>query len=78
MARVLIGASALEELRSLEPVALRRRLVTRLAALDFSSSDHRLCSAERYRVLVGGARVLYRRRDDGTVVITAVRGRSMA
>ncbi len=75
MARVLIAASAVAELRALEPVVRRRRVVRRLSELDPLSHEHRLCAAGRCRMSVDGLRVLYLRRSDGALVIVSVASR---
>ena len=72
MSRVLIGPSALNELRSVEPKDNRRRLVTRLSELGRPLSSHRISSGGCCRLLAEGLRVLYRHRDDGTLVITGI------
>jgi len=73
MSRVLIGPSALSELLTLEPIAERRRLVGRLSELGTPLSSHRISSGGCCRLLTEGLRVLYRHRDDGTLVITGIR-----
>ncbi len=72
MARVLIAASAVAELRALEPVARRRRVVERLSELDPLLDEHRLCAAGRCRMSVDGLRVLYVRRSDRALVVVSV------
>ena len=72
MSRVLIGPSALNEVRGIEPVDARRRLVARLSELGRRLSSHRISSGGCCRILTGGLRVLYRHRGDGTLVITSV------
>ncbi|MCZ6727995.1 MAG: hypothetical protein O7A98_11660 [Acidobacteria bacterium] len=72
MSRVLIGPSALNELRALEPLAGRRQLIARLSELGKPLSSHRISSGGCCRLLTEELRVLYRHRDDGTLVITGV------
>lgn len=72
MSRVLIGPSALNELRAVKPPADRRRLIARLSELGRPLGSHRLSSGGCCRLLTEGLRVLYRHQDDGTLVITGV------
>ena len=72
MSRVLIGPSALDELRAVEPLSSRRTLVTRLSQLGQPLSGHRVSRGGCCRLLTEGLRVLYRHRPDGTLVITGV------
>jgi hypothetical protein len=72
MARVLIGPSALNELRGVEPLAGRRRLIARFAELGKPLSSHRISGGGYCRLRTEGLRVLYRHREDGTLVITGV------
>jgi len=72
MSRVLIGPSALNELRAVEPKAGRQRLIRRLSELHRPLSSHRISSGGCCRLLAEGLRVLYRHRSDGTLVITGI------
>jgi hypothetical protein len=72
MSRVLIGPSALNELRAVEPLAGRRRLIRRLSELHRPLRSHRINAAGCCRLLTEGLRVLYRHRSDGTLVITGI------
>jgi len=72
MSRVLIGPSALNELRNVEPISGRHRLVARLSELGRPLSSHRISSGGCCRLLTEGLRVLYRHREDGTLVITGI------
>ena len=72
MARVLIASTAVGELRAVEFVERRRRVVARLSALDLPLAEHGLCAPGRYRMIADGLRVLYVCREDGTLVISSV------
>ena len=72
MPRVLIGPSALNELLAVEPLAGRRRLITRLSELGEPLGNHRISAGGCCRLLAEGLRVLYRHRRDGTLVITGI------
>ena len=77
MARVLIGSAAVADLRAVEPVARRRRVVARISALEPPVREHGLCAPGRFRLVAEGLRVLYARREDGTLVIIGVAGAGM-
>ncbi len=72
MPRILIGSTAVSELRAVRPVASRRRVVARIVALDAPVREHGLCAPGRYRTIVDGLRVLSARRDDGTLVVAGI------
>lgn len=72
MARVLIASTAVSELRAVERVERRRRVVARLSIPELPLAEHRLCAPGRHRMIVDGLRVLYVRRADGTLVITSI------
>jgi hypothetical protein len=72
MARVLIGPSALAELRAIEPVAHRRRLCVLLSEVDGAQPGHRISGGGCCRLVAAGRRVLYRERPDGTLIITSI------
>ena len=72
MPRVLIGPTALSELLAVEPLAGRRRLIARLSELGQPLSSHRISGGGCCRLLAEGLRVLYRHRDDGTLIITGI------
>jgi len=74
MSRILIASSAVQELRALEPVTERRRLVARLSELPGPASSRRISAGGYCRLRSGNLRVLYRCRADGTMVITGIAG----
>lgn len=72
MARMLILPSALEELRSVVPLARRRGLVACLSELDGARRRHRISRGGRCLMVAAGRRVLYRLRPDGSLVVVAI------
>jgi hypothetical protein len=72
MARLLIGPTALAELKAIASRAVRRRVVARLGGLGSVSPRERVAGEGRSRHRVAGRRILYRRRPDGAVVVVAV------
>lgn len=77
MARVLIASTAVSELRAVEPIERRRRVVAQISALDLPPPEHGLCAPGRHRMIADGLRVLYVRREDGTLVVAGVAAAAM-
>jgi hypothetical protein len=72
MSRLLIAPSALAELRALEPLARRQRVCKRLSEIERPLASHRISAGGCCRIVTAGLRVLYRERQDGTLVVSRI------
>jgi hypothetical protein len=72
MARLLIAPSALDELRAVEPLARRQHVCLCLSEIEHPPASHRLSGGGCCRLVTAGLRVLYRERQDGTLIVTRI------